>query len=172
MESALMKRLLRHRWQSPVLLVALSALTLTGGLRGVAYGFTLNCVQDLSFGMVVNCPAGGMVTVPPSGGPSAGGCVVLPPGNNAQPALCSIANDAIPVALEISIPAPPYILTHGGDTLSLDQFLLKTPSGAPLSSVTITAANDSVAIGATLTLPPAAPSGVYQGSFIVNLDYQ
>lgn len=158
--------------QNPLLLVALSVLTLAGGLRGVAYGFSLNCGQDLSFGVVVNCPAGGTITVPPSGGASAGGCVVIPPGNNAQPALCSVANDAIPVALEISVPAPPYTLTHGGDTLSLDQFLLKTPSGAPLSSLTITAANDSIAIGATLTLPPAAPSGAYQGSFIVNLDYQ
>lgn len=149
------------------LLVRLSALAFLGLCGRTAAAQALNCPQPLLFGAVINCGTSNTVVLTPGNNRTVNGCLTAggAPFANAR----CIATQNSPDSIQVSIPAPTYILSAGPNTMKINNFdIVVTGNGPAYTSTTLVF---TVPIGATLNVKANQPAGSYTGSFTVNANF-
>ena len=133
---------------------------------------TLNCTAGIIFGEVFSCPAGGTVTVTPSGTRSSTGCLDFGP-QPPQPGTCSFfvnPPSVPPDTIQVRVESSSTTISTGSNNLTVNNFNLKTDTGG--ETYTVDALADDVPIGATLIVPGTANSGFYTGTITVTAEIQ
>ena len=157
-------------------LVTLSFIGAMLAFRGTARaGYSITCAVNMDFGTLLNCPAGGSVTVTPANARSTSGCIATL-GSAYTRGRC-LANNDIPI-LQIVLSAPGSTsMSNGTNTLSVTNFQLRAPtstSGAYVTGnpITVTTFVADVDVGSTLVIPASSPGGSYAGTVTVTANFQ
>jgi hypothetical protein len=130
----------------------------------IAIDLTANA--NLGFGQVVATATAGTVTVPPQGGRTSSGGVVL--GNGfAASAAAFIVHGQPNAAYSITLPSS-CVLSGGGSSMTADSFLSNPPSGQNLVGSAGTA---SFTAGATLHVGASQRSAAYSGTYAITVSY-
>jgi len=130
----------------------------------VAIDLTANA--DLGFGQIVATTAAGTVTVPPQGGRTSSGGVVLGNGFAASAAAFTVHGQPN-AAYSITLPSS-CVLSGGGSSMTADGFLSNPPSGQNLVGPAGTA---SFTAGATLHVGAGQRSAAYSGTYAITVSY-
>lgn len=133
---------------------------------------TLNCPAGIIFGEVFSCPAGGTVTVTPSGGRSSTGCLDFGP-QPPQPGTCNFSTVPPvfpPDTVQIRIESSSTTISAGSNNLTVNNFNIGTDGGGDTYTPPGPAGN--VPIGATLVVPGTASGGFYTGTITVTAEIQ
>lgn len=115
--------------------------------------------------------AGGTVSISTSGARTAGGSVLLAPSSIGAAGKFTVSDaDSANIAAAYIITLPSdgtVVLTSGNNSMNVNNFV-STPSGSGI----LTAGNQIVEVGATLSVGPSQPIGNYSGSFTITVNYQ
>lgn len=71
--------------------------------------------------------------------------------------------------MAISITAPTYTVSDGGNTMKVTGFDLQTTGNGP--AITVTAFITVINVGATLSVGGSQASGVYKGTYTMNANF-
>ncbi len=124
--------------------------------------------KDLAFGSIAPGPAGGTVTVPPTGGRTAAGVVLLPSPGGVGPASYTIRiGDKGNPHYSIILPAFVDLESPAGATMRVDTFV-SDPAGT--GKVDPQRRDGLLAVGATLHVGPNQPAGSYSAPFLVTVN--
>ena len=146
-----------------------SAWLLATGTAGAASNISWSSSQALGFGKFA-AGSGGSVTITPAGSRSATGTVVLLSSGPGSAASFSLTGTPNFLAFSITLPANGTVaLTRaGGGTMALTQFT-STPSGTGALNAS---GQQTINVGATLTVGSGAAQGRYTGTFEIFLNYE
>ncbi|QOY93890.1 DUF4402 domain-containing protein [Massilia sp. UMI-21] len=161
----------RYRFLRPAGTTVLAALAALSAMTGVhAQQLVLNNTRTLDFGRFV-AGTGGTITVSPAGVRSRSGGVVLlnsPAAGQAAFTLARSSNGGSNKAVIISLPPNGNIrLSSGASSMAVSSFV-----NSPTSLLTVPAGGTTLSIGATLSVAPNQPAGVYSGSFPLTVNFQ
>jgi len=77
------------------------------------------------------------------------------------------------LAIEVSMTAAAFTVSNGGgDTMSINNFNLRTNAGGSSITVTLAAATETFPMGATLNISAGQASGDYLGNYTMSANYQ
>lgn len=147
--------------------IATLALLAAGARDALAQRLDLSSVRALDFGRFI-AGSGGTVVITPAGLRSRSGAVVLlnSPGTG-QAVLNVSRGSGNKAVVDISLPSNGSTrLTSGANTMAVGSFV-----SSPAFTMSI-ATPATLSIGATLTVAPNQPPGVYSGTFPVTVNYQ
>ena len=130
----------------------------------IAIDVTANA--DLGFGQIVATTTAGTVTVPPQGGRTSSGGVVLGNGFAASAAAFTVHGQPN-AAYSITLPSS-CVLSGGGSSMTADSFLDSHHNGMTVVGPTGMA---SFTAGATLHVAARQPSAAYSGTYSVTVSY-
>ncbi|MHB8800743.1 MAG: DUF4402 domain-containing protein [Thermoanaerobaculia bacterium] len=145
------------------LLVAVSLSAPALGQQPAPIAITAD--RDLAFGSIAPGPAGGSVTVDPTGGRTAAGVVVLGGGFGAASYTIRIGGGN--PHYTITLPASVSLQGPGAARMTVDTFV-SDPSGSGTAKPPQRV--DQLAVGATLRVGPNQPSGSYSAPFLVTVN--
>lgn len=133
---------------------------------------TLDCPQTLDFGTFASCGASHSATVSPTGTISATGCLT-PLGGHA-PGRCRLG-DITDISV-ITISTDATLGGSQGGSMNIDQFMLRPLNGGT-NAATLDVTSDMIGtdldftVGATLHIDGAQTGGVYNGAYILTVNF-
>lgn len=132
------------------------------------YAQTITVTQHLSFGAFV-AEGGGTVAIPATGPRAKTGALSLMNiGPDSQGAAAQFSIVGTPdAAFSISLPTMASLEGSNGTSLAVTDF-----TSSPSAQGLLVAGNQTVSVGATLTVPDSTAAGAYAGTFEITLDYQ
>ena len=147
--------------------IATLALLAAGARDARAQQMNMTNVRALDFGRFV-AGSGGTVIVSPAGVRSRSGAVVLLNSPTAGQAAINLSRrSGNKSVVDISLPSNGSIrLTSGANTMAVGSFI-----SSPAVTMSIVPAA-TLSIGATLTVAPNQPPGVYSSTFPVTVNFQ
>ena len=156
------------RLRARTLIAAATALVamLVAHRAAAVIAIDLTASADLGFGQIVATTAAGTVTVPPLGGRTSSGGVVLGNGFAASAAAFSVHGQPN-AAYSITLPSS-CVLSGGGSSMTADSFLSNPPGGQNLVGAAGTA---SFTAGATLHVGANQRSAAYSGTYAITVSY-
>jgi len=133
-----------------------------------AWAQSVTVTQDLSFGAFV-AEGGGSVTIPAIGPRTKTGALCLMnigPDSQGAAALFSISGSP-DATFSISLPISASLGGDNGFSLIVNDF-----TSSPDAQGLLVGGNQTLSVGATLTVPSNTAVGAYAGTFEITLDYQ
>ncbi len=128
---------------------------------------TLHCDTPISFGTIMNCNAGGTVTLSPhNGGPQVTGCITAANGTS-QPGRCRVDQQGLNEQIQIAVLDPTIDLVDGSNRMVVDDFNLQTAGNG--SVITTSDMIVDLGVGARLNVGAAQPDGSYSGAITVTI---
>ncbi len=148
------------------ILVALSAVILSGIHPEQVRAQSISCPQPMNFGGAIQCGTASTILLRPNNTRVVGGCLVPSAAPFAR-GRCNVTQTFPLRPVIISVTATSYKMSAStGKTMTVNAFNLLTNAGGP--TVTTTAFFVSVPVGATLNVGANQTAGTYTGTVTIN----
>ena len=150
------------------------AATGTGAMTAIILTpITVSGSQGLHFGSMTETGAGGTMLIDTAGARTPGGGVVAVTGAAAEQAGVIRLVAGTGIAIDLSMAATAYTVSDGGgNTMSVNNFNIRTNAGGTAETVTLAAATETFPLGATLNVGAGQTAGTYNGAYTLNANYQ
>ena len=130
-------------------------------------------VVDMHFGTMTETGAGGTMVLNTAGArtPTGGVTAVTGAGLASQGEFSLSGSTGL--AIDVSMTAAAFTVSNGGgDTMSINNFNLRTNAGGSSITVTLAAATETFPMGATLNISAGQAAGDYLGNYTMSANYQ
>lgn len=153
------------------LMVGLSVLAMAAALpeEAAAQIQSFSCPQKLIFGDAIPCGIANTVVITPGNTQTLNGCLATT-GAAFSRGRCVVTQQFPIRPIQVSITAPTYVISNGGNNMNVNNFNIMTNAGG--RTTTITAVGLVIPIGATLNVGGNQAAGSYSGTFTVNVTLQ
>ena len=127
---------------------------------------------ELHFGTLTDTGAGGTAVINTAGARSVTGSVSGIAGAGLESNGVFNVSGSTGVAIDVSMTAPTFVVSNGGDNMNVNNFHLVTNAGGIHETITLGAGSNTYPLGATLNVGAAQAAGTYTGTYTLSVNYQ